>query len=278
MRDRPTKVTDKQPTTTASPRQSRIHVIALIGVIAIAGGAFWSRQQLSRPGADSYSKVADLYMHQHRFKDAANLYRQATKADPTDGTLDFRLSYALANAGDNSGATDAARKATELLPKDATAWRRLGTLEAHAGHGDVAYAAFRRAHELDPTTRSDLLNMATQGLFEPDLAYDKQELEHYLATQPNDYEAWYLLAATDERLPRTPAILTDGIAAGERAQTGLRKDIRLARVLGEFYLAANRPADALKAYQQGLASTPHSSEMQHGIAISQARLGHSGTP
>jgi len=310
MPARQPQYSDAKQATTPQSRQSRIRIIAVIGIAVVVSVAIWSRQQIGRPGdehdtrataalaagdsataerewqagikedaqyPDSYAKLADLYMKEHRFKDAVGLYRQAAKFAPTDGTIDYRLSYAEVNSGDTEAAVAAAQAATKLLPNDVTAARQLGVLAAKAGHGDIAYAAFRRAHELDPSNASDLLNLASQGLFESNLEYDRQQLEPYVAAHPDDYEASYLLSATIERLPRTPSTLADAIKAGEHAQAGLHGDIRLARVLGELYLAANRPADALKTYRQGLASTPNSTEMQHGIAISQARLGRSQT-
>jgi cytochrome c-type biogenesis protein CcmH/NrfG len=130
---------------------------------------------------------------------------------------------------------------------------------------------------LNPAERSYLLSMASQGLFEPDIAYHRQELERYLAAHPKDSEAWYLIAATEERLPRTPAALADALKAGERARAGLPGDLRVARLLGELYLSANQPAKALSAYREGLASSPRSNEMLHGIAICEARLGRMGS-
>jgi len=310
MRRRDPIETNTPQEQTAKPQRSRTLLIALIGVIAIGAGAYWSRQQLGRPGVDhdsrattalaandtataerewqagikedpqfpdSYSKLGDLYMKAHRFKEAIALYQKAITLSPNDGTIDYRLSFAEVNSGDSEAAVTAARTATQLLPNDVTAVRQLGVVAAHAGHGDIAYAAFRPAHELDPTNRTDLLNLSTQGLFEPDLPYDRQELKIFVAAHPDDYQAWYLLSATDERLPRTPSILAEAVEAGEHALTGLPGDIRLIRVLGELYLAANRPADALKTYRKGLASKPDSNEMLHGIAISQERLGHPGT-
>lgn len=81
---------------------------------------------------------------------ALAVLREATIADPNDGTAFQYLGIARAKTGDQAGGIGALREAARLLPMSAGVQLNLGVALAQAQQPDEARAVLQRARELDP--------------------------------------------------------------------------------------------------------------------------------
>ena len=108
--------------------------------------------------ADQYAEVGD-------YKNAAGLYRQALRSDPSNAVWMKDMGGAL----HLMGRSEEARKALELAlradPALGEAWRNLGVIHADRGAWDDAVACFERAAALNPESSEarQRLSVAYEG-------------------------------------------------------------------------------------------------------------------
>lgn len=301
-----TTAADNEPDRFQSPSSKRLPFILAFAVIAAIGAAFYSWKMTSGTGEEHFNKgkialashdeataerewlagakeqpdyvlnfveLGSLYLGQKRFPEALTAYRTASKLVPDNGQILYRLSFAELVQGNFPQAESAGRRAAELLPKDPEVQGALGMMEAKLDQGAEAYRAFKRAHALAPDNRAFLLDMASRGLFEPDAQACEDEVAAYLVKNPADAEALYYMGAFEHRKPATPERLKTAIGYAEQADAGQPGDQRIQKLLAELYLAASRPADALRMYQKALKKSPKSAELLHGAMLCYVHLG-----
>ncbi len=223
--------------------------------------------------APDHVQLGDLYLQEKRYPEAAAQYEAAAKLTPDDGTLFLRLNRADLAMKNIPAARAAAKWAADLRPDDPDAQGLYGMLEDKNDDKPAALAALRRAHALKPGDRDYLINLVELELRMGDNADAERDLTPWRTAHPGDAWADHLMAVIDEQKPRTPTTLQAAIALEQQAQAGLPPDMRVCITLGELYLAANRPADARRTYQAGLAIDPNSEEMLHGLVTADTRLG-----
>ena len=220
-----------------------------------------------------YTRLGDLYMQQKRIQEADAQYTAASKLTPNDGTLFFKLHFAALAVGDVPAARAAAKRAAELLPNDADAVGQYGLLESHSNNPAAALAALRRAHALRPDDPDFFHELVLREMTTGDFPAAEQLLTSWLPAHPQDAWACHLMAVVYEKKPPTPPTLQTALGYEKRAQAGLPDDLRIYITLGTLSLAANRPADALRAYQAGLRLEPTSGLMLHGLMTCYTRMG-----
>jgi len=222
--------------------------------------------------ADCYLQLGHLYLEERRANDAVRVLSQAVARMPDNGPSFLMLSRAYMSAQNVSAAEIACRRAAELLPEDADAQGLFGLLEGRLNHNPAALAALQRAHALRPGDRDYLLALIRHQMLASDFPGAEATLSPYLQAHPQDAWANHLMAVINEQKPRTPASIQMALRYEERAYVATPNDPRMAMTLGQLYLAANRPADALRVYSAGLKVAPNSEAMLHGLVSSNTRL------
>lgn len=101
-------------------------------------------------------QVGAIYHGSHQFKQAADFYAQAVKADPKNVAIRTKLASSLYRNGDIDGALEQLNKALTYDPKDANALFDLGMIRLQ-GEGDNkgALAAWQRLLKTNPQLSED---------------------------------------------------------------------------------------------------------------------------
>ncbi|HET8667491.1 MAG TPA: tetratricopeptide repeat protein, partial [Terriglobales bacterium] len=121
-----------------------------------------------RASGDSYSNLGTAYFYQHRFADAARVYEQSVKSDPTQympwGNLAEAYFWIPAKRAE---AENAYRKAIQLIqkelsvnPRNAPVRSDLALYEGMLGQGGPAYANIQKALEFGPADSEILFKAA----------------------------------------------------------------------------------------------------------------------
>ncbi len=133
------------------------------------------------PEADRLADEAAMAMQKHQFDEAADLYRQATTADPHHLPAWFGLSEAIRLGGDPAGSILPLEQAIENNPADPLPLQRLGETYLLMGQPADALPLFAQSIELAPgnATLHAEHALALLGLDEPDTA--KQSIDTALA-------------------------------------------------------------------------------------------------
>src|SRR5438105_2423441 len=113
-----------------------------------------------RPDCDHLLGVADGLFKRRHFREAVDFYRQAIELRPDSADLRNRLSAALLETQDPTGAESAARAAIELDPRFARAHFNLGSVLRKTNRLEEALDAFRKALQIDPNFAQAYTNMA----------------------------------------------------------------------------------------------------------------------
>lgn len=220
-----------------------------------------------------YEQLADYYAALRRFPEAAECYSLACRLAPRNGSLFLRWAGAERQAGRADRARAAAQRAAELLPEDADAAGAYGLLLAESRNRPAALEMLRRAHRLRPADRRLFLAMVNTELDALELAGLECDLEPYLRAHPRDADACYLMAVVYHQKPRTPANLRTAIGFAERALDGMGTDPRPHVLLGQLYLGADRPRDALRVFKAGRRVAPYAEGLLQGLSDAYTRLG-----
>ncbi|MEM8964389.1 MAG: tetratricopeptide repeat protein [Acidobacteriota bacterium] len=121
------------------------------------------------------------------------------------------------------------RRALELDPALRQGWLNLAGIEIAFERWPAALEALREAERLDPGAPDNHLNLGTVLLMKGDIEAAAQRFDRYLASRPNDPDAFFQVAgnyalASDE--PRAVAALQRAVAIDERMRMRIRADRR----------------------------------------------------
>jgi cytochrome c-type biogenesis protein CcmH/NrfG len=222
-----------------------------------------------------YAQLGDYYSEVRHLPAAAECYAIACRLAPHNGSLFLRLAAVEKELGRADPARAAAQRASQLLPNNAEALGLYGTLLAESRSRPAALAALRRAHALAPENRDYLIALVNTELDSFNYAGVEQDLAPYLRTHPNDAEACYMMAVVYNQKPRTPQNLHTAIDFAQRALAGIPADARAYTVLGQLYLDAGRPRDALRVCTAGRRAAPHAEGNLRALMDCYTRLGQS---
>ena len=109
-----------------------------------------------------------------------------------------------------------------------------------------------------------------------DYASVERDLSDYLNKHPNDAEFNYMMAVVYNQKPRTPQNIQTALQYAQKTLPAMARDERSYSILGQLYLDANEPKDALNCYLAGHDHVPNSENMLHGLVDCYARLGDMG--
>jgi protein O-GlcNAc transferase len=219
-----------------------------------------------------YEKLGDLYQEGRNYPAAAAKYAAAAKLSPRDGTLFLRLARVQQKINDVQAAAAAARRAAALLPGDADANSLYGELARQIGDMPEALAATRRARNLQPDDPTILHALVLLELDTLDMAGAERDLTPWLQAHPDDAEACYSMGVVYNHKPRTPDNLQAGMDYARRAVAGLPRNPQAYVVLGQFYLDAKRPKDALQTYLAIAGSQPNNEAILNSLVDCYNRL------
>ncbi|HET6382125.1 MAG TPA: tetratricopeptide repeat protein [Armatimonadota bacterium] len=220
-----------------------------------------------------YAELGDYYAQLRLYDNAAACYHAACDHRPRDGNLRLRWAEAEQKSGHLDLAATAASQAYRLLPNDAKAAGLYGLIETEAKRPNLAVPALRRAYQLRPTDLLLFHKLISDEMDVLDFRAAEADLAPYLRMHPVDAQACLWMAQIDSHKPLTRANLSEGIKFARRALTGLPTSIPACTTLGELYLNANQPADALAAYQAGQKIDPNSEAILRGLSNCYVRMG-----
>jgi tetratricopeptide (TPR) repeat protein len=220
-----------------------------------------------------YVKLGDLYAQGRNPAAAALKYAAAAPLSPRDGQLFLHLARVQRELNDTAAAADAARHAAALLPSDADAATLCGELTLKIGDLPTALAAYRRAQRLRPTDAGILHQVARLELDMQDIAGAERDLAPWLRAHPDDLEACYLMGAVYNRKPRTPENVQTALDYARRAVAGAQHAREADLLLGQISLDADRPEEALTAFQAAAAGGgPNNEAVLAGLVSCYRRL------
>ena len=221
---------------------------------------------------DNHAQLGDLYSALGRFPEAAAHYQAATRLTPNDGALFLRLAGAEEAAGDLKATLDAAGKAAALQPEDAGVVGDYGIRAAKFNQPMRALSPLKRAHALAPDNADVLIYLVRVELQLHDIAGAERTLTPFVQRHPDNAEACYLMASLLNQKPLTPDTLRMALDYAHRAHRAAPDNAEASVLLGQLCLAAGNAVDALAAFRQAQAVTPHSLAALHGLLACYSRL------
>ncbi len=185
--------------------------------------------------------------------------------DPSDA----RALTLRAEAHRRGDRLDAARvdylNLTALISTDPAPWFWIGTIDRWQGRADEALDAYARALTLDLGHHGALTGRARVFLSQQRPGLAEAELRRALTSHAGDPEASRLLAEALAAQAR--------IKEAHQALAGAFSGADLARRQGDLELTADRPAKALKRYQEALEAEPDSAEILRRLGEAERRRG-----
>lgn len=217
-------------------------------------------------------QLGDLYATERRSQEAVLCYWRAEKLTPNDGSLLLRLARVEHLINRDDLAYPHSKRAAELLPNDATAQARYGLLEVKQGHYPAAILPLRLALTLHNETREVTDALVDSQFSSKDVAGAERTNEDWLRKHPDDPLANLWRAKIAAQKPATPDNQRITLEAAEKAYKALPDSLEAHHVLGQAYLNLNRPADAIKVFQDGIDIVPFAVDMLQGLVSGYARL------
>jgi len=238
-----------------------------------------------------------------KLADAEAAARRAITVDPSNAVAFDRLGVAIeARGGSKAEAEDAFRRSTELDPNFALAYAHLARIQALNNKRKDSQNSYQRAIELAqdaPTLtliaesyQADQRYEESEPLLEKALQmddkyppalyllgaaylvqrkYDEAEstLKRCIAASPKTFRSHYLLGSLYQRTNRFEDAESSYNRAADVANASDKKQLAGAygfMGLGDAYLKAGRPKDAVRVYQKAQTLDPTNQEVKSKIA------------
>lgn len=150
------------------------------------------RDQANRTLASSKSGQGDQEIAKGDLKQAAEFYREAAAALPTDAYLQYKLALILDSMGDTAGENSALQQAIHIDPGFALAQYQLGYLASKSGDLSSAEKDFRTALRAAPGYTKAWVSLAATLAMESQFADAQKAVDIALRLDPQDQEAQQL--------------------------------------------------------------------------------------
>ena len=243
----------------ADPRSA--DALHLLGIVRQQSGAIDEsialiRQALTiRPDAAFASNLANAYLAQRRYQEAADACRVALKLNAAFGMAHTNLGVALHGLGRRVEAVESLRIAIAIDPARPEAQASLGVVLLELGRRDEAMAVLRGLLAAHPSYAPAHYNLAN-ALAQPDtLAVLAEALPHYdsaIALHPGYAEAHANRGGVLRRLGR----LDEAEVAYQRALELAPGSALTHHNLGLLFGDQGKPAQALEAHERALSLEP----------------------
>ena len=191
-------------------------------------------------------KAATFLLVRGQFEDARARAQGALKLDPKNVDAQIVLGNALAGLKDFDAALEQLEEASRLDPASAAAYTSLGAVQLARGSRPDAEAAFRKAIETNPKLPMAHMALANYLWAAGKHAEAEQSLKDALALDAKNLMARRALATLYMATRRTPEaeVHLRALADADKSP-GARFRIALA----DYYVAVNRPDDAMKVLE-----------------------------
>ncbi|HME26553.1 MAG TPA: XrtA/PEP-CTERM system TPR-repeat protein PrsT [Acetobacteraceae bacterium] len=226
-------------------------VSAMQGKTAVAEQLLSTLLDKSAASEPALSMLVEQYTQTNRMPQAIALVEKAHNAQPANARLTASLANLYIRAGKPA-------EALALINKDQSTADSIDLLGAKAAaqialdQKDAARDTYSQILKLDASALG--ARRALEGLLlqAGDYEHARNLIKEGLASNPRNYQLYQDYVMVDLKAAGVDA----AIATAKQVQEQDR-DFQQARALiGDVYMAANRPADAVRAYQDALAAAP----------------------
>lgn len=145
-------------------------------------------------------ELAALYHANGFYAEAAAIYTELLRVDPSNSRWPHLLAGILAGFGELENALPLLRRTVALDPSYLPAQVRLGDALLKTNSPAEAGQTYREVLKQDPENGYAQLGLARIDIETGDLAAARDRLQHLVSAQPSFGSAWFLLATLDERL------------------------------------------------------------------------------
>lgn len=234
-----------------SRRWSCISALLAVTLICAADGFAQAPADVSR------ASTAARAMSEHRYDDAAQLYRELLKAQPDEPTLLANLGMSLAMGGHEAEAITPLERAVTLNPKLTNARMFLGSSYLELGQTNKAIATLKQALSAQPASIENRRMLAEAYAAAARPADALAELRRITEVAPRDPSAWFALGHAYNGLAQ------DAMATfNDKAEDQPWRQLLLADALAED----GRLTDAFALYRSTLEQLPAMSIIHDSIA------------
>ncbi len=195
--------------------------------------------------------LASQYMQTSRMPQAIALVEKAHNANPANTRL-------TASLGDLYVRSGKAADALDMINKDKSSDSNIDMLNLKAAaqialnQKDQARDTYAQILKLDPTALPARRELESLLLQAGDYEHARNTIKEGLAASPRNYQLYQDYVMVDLKAGGVDA----AVATAKQLQDQ-DHDFQPARALiGDVYMAANRPADAVKAYQDAMTAAP----------------------
>jgi putative PEP-CTERM system TPR-repeat lipoprotein len=204
------------------------------------------------PAAEpALTMLASQLVRTNRLPQAIALVEKAHNAQPANTRL-------TASLGDLYIRSGKAAEALEMVNKDKTAAANIDMLGLKAAaqialnQKDQARDTYTQILKIDPTVIAARRQLESLLLQSGDYEHARNAIKEGLVVTPRNYQLYQDFVMVDLKASGIDA----AVSTAKRLQQQDR-DFQPARALiGDAYMAANRPTDAISAYQEALAAAP----------------------
>ena len=190
-------------------------------------------------------EAGNLLLLVGRYDDAKARASKVLSGNPKDIGAQLLLANALAGLKDFDGAIAEVEEALKLDPERTSTYTSLGTLQLARGNREAAERAFKEATARNPTSVAAQLAYANFQWAIGEVQAAKARLEQALVMAPKDSRANRAMASLLLAGGETAAAEPYLIAAADTDPT-----LTAMLVLADYYIAANRTADAVARLRQ----------------------------
>jgi tetratricopeptide (TPR) repeat protein len=134
--------------------------------------------------------------------EALKLLRQCARILPSDGDVQFYLAQAYHLTGQDKSALPAIKKSLEAEPDNPSVWQKYGELLCSTGDCEGGLRWLVKAQHADASLPRIDYDIAATEYKRMDLVHAEQYAQRAVGSEPNNVNAWQLLAAVDVKLTR----------------------------------------------------------------------------
>lgn len=248
-------------------------------------GEYIERVRAEPRNWERHGELGLVYEANDRWADARAAFRVAADLAPSgEPHPAYHLALVTFQAGDPAGATALLRDVTRAHPTFAPAHHRLGVALLDAGRPEEARPLFERVIELVPDDAAGHVGLAETRIRAGDLPGAVELLQHALKVAPRNGTARHLLGTAFRGLGRMDEaerelLLAEGAGAHVMVDAWtLRipphaRQIQRRMARATAFMDAGRGAEAVKQFEEILASHPGNPEVMNNLAVMHLRLG-----
>jgi len=219
-----------------------------------------------QPAADpALTMLVTMYLQSRRQPQAITVLEKAVAAEPTNARLRASLGDLYIRSGQAQKAMDLTLrdKGASATTPDALSLRAAAQLAL--GQKREAQSTYTEILKIDPNIIGARRQLVALLIEAGDFESARNVMQAGIAAAPRNYQLYQDYALIDLRATGVEAAL----ATAERLMGQDREFTMLRALKGDIYQAANRPADALNAYQEAQKANPSSTLLNRmaGAAI-----------